>query len=606
MGTVVDKLNYLAATKDKFMQAMKMLGKDVDELTLREAVNLLYEDAIDRYADSLDVSTLPAYWEESVKDGLRHTLTLGDGYVHHLVTTDNHYNANYRKSPLIMQVLQSTGLYGRVVNLGDITDTHAQAQADNVLADYQPFLGNLLFAIGNHDDFDGGVNSVLYPLIKDDTSLQGSPETFNYYWDDTTHKIRYIVYNSVSNNSSFSTISGWAQGVEDGWSVLILSHYAGLPFMSDYSQTTPVKTTHSTFAKNLEYFFLSNHQKYLAGVISGHEHTDSLATAAPFEILHQAVLNNDGHSNDAKPWPKTSGTDTEQAVTIMSINPTTKDVRFYRIGKVTSYGRSWGYSYATSAGSGHWIPDYWINSNNNFASGSSTTGKRAMLWSTILPTKDADGNAIRYQVYARNNETYPYWWYALATKSDGTKKRYSDGNVSNRAVNFGAGWGSQGRYTIDTEYEAFFVAVEWNSDTISPDNIILTTNPTLEELVDTIGVDFDDAEWINDKYATFNPNSGNVGVSTDAGTATAQYIRVTPGATYRLDVDSEDYPRGALWMAIFGIDRWRWGKEIMRAQESWGVKLPITFTVPNDCGLVCISLGDMVGFTDKVKLEIVT
>ena len=300
-----------------------------------------------------------------------------------------------------MSLLQSTGLFGRVINLGDITDSHTQAQADAVLADYQPFAGNMLFAIGNHDDSGAGSASVLYPLIENDTSLQGTPETFNYYWDDATHKIRYIVYNSP-NVASFTPVETWAKGVPDGWAVLILSHYAGMSFMSDFSQAEPVSAgTRTPYAKNLRPFFMANEGKFFAGWIAGHEHTDSLAVDTPFGIIHQAVLSNDGYSNDAAPWPKTGGTATEQAITIMSINPGTKDVKFYRIGKATSYGQRFGYSYAKPpAGQGHWIADYWINTTPDFASGTGDAGKRAFLWSELLPLYDENDDPIVYQAYS--------------------------------------------------------------------------------------------------------------------------------------------------------------------------------------------------------------
>lgn len=580
------------------MKAMSDLGYEVTSATtLRQAVDYLVEEAVRKQAEDFDVSSLPEYWGDNVKDALAHVLVLGDDYVHHLVTTDNHYNINYRKSPSIMSLLQSTGLFGRVINLGDITDSHTQAQADAVLADYQPFAGNMLFAIGNHDDSGAGSASVLYPMIENDTTLQGTPETFNYYWDDATHKIRYIVYNSP-DVASFTPIYNWATGVPDGWTVLVLSHYAGMPFLSDFSQVEPVQTgTRTPYAKNLRPFFMANDNKYFAGWIAGHEHTDSLAVDTPFGVIHQAVLNNDGHSNDAVPWPKTQGTATEQAITIMSINPGTKDVKFYRIGKATSYGQRFGYSYAKPPAGQGWIADYWINKTPDFASGTGDAGKRAFLWSELLPLYDENDEPIVYQAYSSSGIS-AYWLYGIAMDENFGITRVSTGNTNLRAFNIGSGKPGDKDGTPTTA-KYIYIAIEWNSADIDASDLVLTDNPTLETLVSQFGVSFSNVVWRENYWIMYPPS----GLTADTGTAVALYIIVKPGARYRLSVNDSGYTTQKPFCQIYGIDRWRESTVILYQSKGKGFTLPITFTVPESCGLICIGLGDAVGFTDKIVLE---
>lgn len=606
MGSIADKLDYLGKTKSRFMKAMSDLGYEVTSATtLRQAVDFLVEEAVRKQAEDFDVSSLPEYWGDNVKDALAHVLVLGDDYVHHLISTDNHYNINYRKSPDIMALLQDTGLFSRVINLGDVTDSHTQAQADNVLADYAPFVGNMLFAIGNHDDSGAGSESVLYPLISGDDSLQGTPESFNYYWDDEDYKIRYIVYNSP-NVASFTPIYNWATGVPDGWTVLILSHYAGMSFMSDFSQEEPVSTeTRTPYAKNLRPFFMANDNKFFAGWIAGHEHTDSLAVDTPFGVIHQAVLNNDGHSNDAVPWPKTQGTATEQAVTIMSINPKAKIVKFYRIGAVTRFGRSFEYSYAKPAsGQGHWIPDYWINTTPDFQSGTGDAGKRAFLWSELLPLQDENGNKLMYQVYSKSGVS-AYWFYGIAMDENYTVTRVSTSKVALGAFNIGngnppRGSGSQPGMPSDAKYA--YIAVEWNSADIDASDLVLTDNPTLETLVSQFGVSFSNVVWRENYWIATPP----VTLGSETGYAVALYVIVKPGARYRLSVNDSGYTTTKPFCQIYGIDRWRETTAILYQRKGKGSALPITFTVPETCGLICIGLGDAVGFTDKVVLEEVT
>lgn len=602
MGSIADKLDYLGKTKSRFMKAMSDLGYEVTSATtLRQAVDFLVEEAVRKQAEDFDVSSLPEYWGDNVKDALAHVLVLGDDYVHHLISTDNHYNINYRKSPDIMALLQDTGLFSRVINLGDVTDSHTQAQADNVLADYAPFVGNMLFAIGNHDDSGAGSESVLYPLISGDDSLQGTPESFNYYWDDEDYKIRYIVYNSP-NVASFTPIETWAKGVPDGWSVLILSHYAGMSFLSDFSQVEPVQTrTRTPYAKNLRPFFMANDNKYFAGWIAGHEHTDSLAVDTPFSVIHQAVLNNDGHSNDAVPWPKTQGTATEQAVTIMSINPKAKIVKFYRIGAATRFGRSFEYSYAKPpVGEGHWIPDYWINTTPDFATGTGDAGKRAFLWSELLPLQDDNSSKLKYQVYSKSNVS-AYWFYGIAFDENYTITRVSTMQKRLGAFNIGNGnpprGGGQTGMPSDAKYA--YIAVEWDSADIDASDLVLTDNPTLETLVSQFGVSFSNVTWRENYWISTAPNV----LQADTGTAVALYVIVNPGATYRLSVNDSGYTTTKPFCQIYGIDRWRESTQILYQSKNRGSTLPITFTVPETCGLICIGLGDAVGFTDKIVLE---
>lgn len=607
---IAGKLEYLNETKQRIITAMDGLGYDVSgDITFREVANLLYESALEKQVEDFDVSSVPSYWGDDVKAALAYTMLLGDDYVHHLVTTDNHYNVNYRKSPSIMALLQSTGLFSRVINLGDITDSHTQAQADNVLSDYAPFIGNMLFAIGNHDDSGAGSESVLYPLVEDDETLQGNPETFNYYWDDATHKIRYIVYNSP-NVASFTPIETWAKGVPDGWAVLILSHYAGMSFMSDFTQAEPISVgTRTPYAKNLRPFFMANDSKFFAGWIAGHEHTDSLAVDTPFGVIHQAVLNNDGHSNDAVPWPKTQGTATEQAVTIMSINPKTKTVKFYRIGAVTRFGRSFEYSYAKPpVGEGHWIPDYWINTTPDFATGTGDAGKRSFLWSELLPLQDENGNKLKYQVYSKSGVS-AYWFYAIAMDENYTVTRVSTPQSRLGAFNIGngnppSGGGGQTGMPSDAKYA--YIAVEWNSANIDASDLVLTDNPTLDTLVSQLGVNFANVTWRENKWVSYNSVTHTFTILDDTGTAVALYVIVNPGATYRLSVNDSGYTTTKPFCQIYGINRWRESSQILYQSKNKGSALPITFTVPETCGLICIGLGDAVGFTDKVVLEEVT
>ena len=279
-------------------------------------------------------------------------------------------------------------------------------------------------------------------------------------------------------------------------------------------------------------------------------------------------------------------------------------MKFYRIGAVTRFGRSFEYSYAKPpVGEGHWIPDYWINTQWNFVQGTGDAGKRAFLWSELLPLMDENGNKLKYQVYSRSGVP-AYWLYGLAMDETYTITRVSSGRRRLGAFNIGNGnpSGGNNQTGMPTDAKFAYIAIEWNSENIDTSDLVLTDNPTLETLISQFGVSFANVVWLENYYISSAPS----GLTADTGTAVALYVIVNPGAQYCLSVNDSGYTTTKPFCQIYGIDRWRESTRILYQSKGQGYALPITFTVPETCGLICIGLGDAVGYTDKVVLEEVT
>ena len=581
MGSIADKLDYLGKTKSRFMKAMSDLGYEITSATtLRQAVDYLVEEAVRKQVEDFDVSDLPEYWHESMRDALVHTMMLGDDYVHHLVTTDNHYDVNYKKSVTIQSLLWGTGLFSKVLNLGDLTDTHSAAQATNAIADYHDLYGDsLLFAIGNHDDF-GSDESLLLPLVESNSALQGDVQHFNYYLDDDENKIRYIVLNSPKGGET-STAVGRVRTAPDGYHVMILSHYPFYWYRNDFWGEDDIRDPWDIIGDNgLLQTIMLNGIPFI-GVFSGHEHTDGFKDYLNFGLAAQVALNNDGTSNNAKPWPKTQGTNTEQAVTIVSVNTKTCDVQLYRIGKTCSFGRKWSYNYGAAL-------------EARFAKGVflSTTGivggtSKQFTYTGALPVRDGQGNVINY--YVINNSEAAHCWtyeYLFSSGEYSSRLSYEVSSIPGRIKVTRVNHYSAPAATIDQ----FLLCIEIQNGDADADDFELISN--IEDY--NLGWSFDSVSWIDRLW-------WETGSSYD-GYAGSRLINVTPGATYQFSLDS-DVTCNYFCVLDMGVDGYRRS----RLYNSGGSKFTqTTITIPAKCKYIVISGENFSGNTGKVHMTEVT
>lgn len=582
MGSIADKLDYLEKTKSRFMKAMSDLGYEVTSATtLRRAVDYLVEEAVRKQAEDFDVSDLPEYWHESMRDALVHTMMLGDDYVHHLVTTDNHYNTNYKKSVTIQSLLWGTGLFSKVLNLGDLTDTHSAEQATNAIADYHDLYGdNLLFAIGNHDDFSSD-ESLLLPLVENNAALQGDVQHFNYYLDDDENKIRYVVLNSPKGGET-STAVERVRTAPDGYHVMILTHYPFYWYRNDFWGEDDIRDPWDIIGDNgLLQTIMLNSVPFI-GVFSGHEHTDGFKDYLNFGLAAQVALNNDGTSNNAKPWPKTQGTNTEQAVTIVSVNTETCDVQFYRIGRTCSFGRNWSYNYG-SALDAKFAKGVFLNSNKSISGGTA----KQFTYSGALPVRDGQGNLVNYYVINKS-EAAIYWAYEFLFASGEYKNRPSyevsspPGRIKVTRVNHY----SAPAATIDQ----FLFCIEIQNGDADADDFELISN--IEDY--NLGWDFGSVPWI-DRLWWYNGSSYD-------GYAGSKLINVTPGATYRITLDS-DVTCNYFCVMNMGVD----GYKKNALYNSGGSKFTqTTITIPTGCKYIVLSGENLSGNTNKVHMTEVT
>lgn len=340
--------------------------------------NPLYEDDPE-VIDDIDLSDVESYFVQPVRDAMAYVKNLGTrGWVHHIVLADTHNKLNYGHSSAIVSAMQSSNYFSKVIHLGDLIDSNATGNYADGVAAWGQFNGDMLFCIGNHDVGVSDWATAFYDsYLSNDTDIvvdQTDISRLNYYWDDTKHRIRYIIYNFNDSTGGGTT---YAQNKIDstpsGYGIVTLCHYK-----DKVNGFVPVRVV----GKGINYI----------GNICGHWHIDEMLTQFG-GIYNQVLINNDGHINDDANYPKTDGTVNSQAITIMSINQSTRVVKFYRIGIPTTLGSQWEYTYPKNDSVDGWYEGFYWG-----LGGQSTSYEGCWLCTKKYPVKDSNNNTLQYSV----------------------------------------------------------------------------------------------------------------------------------------------------------------------------------------------------------------
>lgn len=317
-------------------------GTDFADLT--SAIRYVVENGVQIEIPTIDISEIQSYFHDEITSALSYVDGLS-GYTHYVCSTDNHYNVNKFHSAIIQNYLMQTGKFDKIIILGDIVDSGAidDERYQKFISDsFNLMNGKILLVTGNHDssldkqtvfnDFMSKANVVF------DTSSK------SWYYDKAMAKIRIIgidFYSATAIPEAFLTSA--VSGLPTGYAYAICMHYTLQSANSNWDMCWG-----SNVEEKLLNIVNNNANKSFIGFFTGHQHIDETVKLSN-NAYHSTFLC-DKFENypyyDYYNYPtRTEGTDTEQAITIISINPTTKDVRFYRIGACNDDHKTWGYTY---------------------------------------------------------------------------------------------------------------------------------------------------------------------------------------------------------------------------------------------------------------------
>lgn len=585
MGTLSEKLNYLAETKRRFYAAMDALGYGVTaETTFRDAVNLLYSETFDDEIAEYDYSLLPEYYVDPVKGALKYALMLGNGYIHHTIITDSHFPLNYNHSPLIAKTLQQTGLFSKLIHLGDIMDSYeGLATAESYFGEFN---GEMLFAIGNHEPYsDSAKMAEIYnAFLSDFDDLQGTPEEFNYYWDDTTNHVRYIVFNNVNKTASWEKNPpwlSWATSLPAGWTFLTLSHYPTLGSLGYHAPRFA--------ALGLNF----------AGSVYGHQHYD--ASYNIFNGTHAITFLNDGttaqyNSNGTVNTtnPKIQNTANDAVVTIMSFNPTTKDVQFYRIGNHYEIPTVVSYKYNAES---KWLSRKYISGEGQIKDQTASEAVDEYTYNKLVSLKDGNGNAKRTYIYLPTDKQIERALIGLF-KANGDFMTRSLYLVTFRNIIVLDPTVYYSPTTAAENYAALNSAVatvETYAD-IDADDIVLT-----EQMPMIYSSPLEDIEWELGYYRDYGGGRAWTQPATSGDTARMKEpTPIVAGANYKLYFTDGTKPS---WCRLSYADIGLYG--ISNATPTFNASGELYFTVPQngDIKYLLVSLTGAIGHEQYLRLE---
>lgn len=289
---------------------------------------------------------IPAYWEQAVSDAIAYVKTMRvNGYSNHIVITDQHYTDNKRHSAAIANRLFQSGFFEKIIMLGDIVDsgTTDGDNYKNLLADdYARNSANMLLVTGNHDvNLD---KSVVFNdfVTGNDIVFCSNQYSYCWVWNDDTYKVRYIGIDRSSTYVQYAWLAKAIINAPEDYHICILTHYT-MPVNSAWTMNweTDIATALNTLLGMIGHPFV--------GYVCGHQHIDETDTLDNGGYLTTLICDrfDNQHYYQYYDYPtKVEGTDSEQALTILSVNPDTCDVRFYRVGSCcNSDHKNWGYSY---------------------------------------------------------------------------------------------------------------------------------------------------------------------------------------------------------------------------------------------------------------------
>lgn len=539
--------------------------------------------AITGYIAGVDLSEVESYFITDVVNAMKYVKQLGtDEWVHHIITTDNHFIKNYGHSTAIVKAMQDSGYFSKVINLGDVSDTGVEADYTAAIANYGQFNGDMLFAIGNHDVQVSEYETVFYnAFLSEDTDLvlqEGGSTKFNYYWDDAEHQIRYIVYGYHSNMGGATYAVDRIKDAPRGYSVITLCHY------KNQIQTTCLVP-------------IIGHQLNYIGNINGHHHIDSYNTAYGGQY-NNTSLSNDGMANDKEPYIKVDGTNQSQAITIMSINTTTRNVKFYRIGMPTTLGQNWQYTYIQGGSIEYWERGYYWNLG--YLAESATS----YYCTKLFPAVDENGNIIRYKVYSRSGKITKMHLLGMDANGDFVGQRLS-GTVSDTWYNIGfMSKNETGTRPWAQSVTAFLLSINSDGNIASVDDIVITTDSL------QLGVSFDSVTWDTGYYI----NSSGLETA-DENDATTLPFDILPNTKYRFYTDEASFSTSFMWAYLY-TDASKAVKDGVAPAFATGARkgssnagtTEITFTTPADaryCRISVRQLATVENFASKCHLEIV-
>lgn len=282
-------------------------------------------------AEPILLTDVPEYFRTDITNALNYINGLSNDYVNYIVVTDSHYEleAQARHTPVLLNYLYQEGRFDKLIHLGDMVDGggfNGLGWQRMVEDDWWHFVGSWLFAQGNHDS---AWNTSLAELASCFETRENIRYTINsehnlFYYDNPDYQLRIIGSHHQGFKGDTDTLNSYVRAARNkGYKWIFIGHYR----IDDTGD------------------WILNAVDTYGGFIcclSGHRHTDTFRTVATPNSNSALDINLEA---DIQGGVAGKGVDTEQCITLVSINPTTGNVKLYRIGLSRVYsGHQWEFT----------------------------------------------------------------------------------------------------------------------------------------------------------------------------------------------------------------------------------------------------------------------
>lgn len=314
---------------------------------------------IDCFGASHTKAGMMGYFQSEALSVANTISKLSSDWAHFIFITDPHGAGNMNHSQAIGLYLLDNTPASMLVLGGDYSKSSWNETEYNTYV--APFLNgrltNKIYAcVGNHETYGGAYEAAQYCIYRDfamnKTDIVGNKSAVYFYKDDTVRKIRYMFINTSDTGSAYemsTTQINWIKTnvrlPASDWHLVVIGHVTISDmggFLYEGNPPTYAGERNGDAIRRA----IKNCNGHIVGYICGHQHIDRTGRWNGFQ---ETTLTVDKFEN-INYYPGTSnitrktGTNSEQAVSVISINPKTKKVDIRRVG--CGRQRTISYSYS--------------------------------------------------------------------------------------------------------------------------------------------------------------------------------------------------------------------------------------------------------------------
>lgn len=300
----------------------------------------IHLQSIDNNTDNIIISDVVSYYQNKVQEITALVNKNNSHKISFILLSDTHGRWNDNNSQNIIRYLLKYSKADKLFWLGDMVaqswEQGSFEEFDNYFASLSGVVDQIYMTIGNHETYYNitDLSHLSNAVLSGKTNIHGDISNFYYYFDDTDHKIRYLVLNTsdeISDNYVSSTQIEWikssVQELTEDWFVALFSHIPLYGGSGSSEQSAEVVAA------------LEITKATIIGHFCGHTHKDDHIQID--KRLHEIWIEKD-FSNAAGTTPeRVSGTYTEHSVSIVTVDLKNRTVDVNKIG----YGKNMAYEF---------------------------------------------------------------------------------------------------------------------------------------------------------------------------------------------------------------------------------------------------------------------